>query len=168
MKSKHPSFELYEAHRPGLLSYARQLSGDAVLAEDIVQDAWLLFARQSAGTIVSPGSYLRTIVRNLLMTRARRAKIERMSEADFDVVTATVADDAVSPEETAAARETMMRVMDALDALPERQAEAIRLYHFEGMKLREVAAVLGVSIPMVHGLITEGLAICNRIRKEGQ
>lgn len=139
-----------------------------MLAEDIVQDAWLLFARQSAGTIVSPGSYLRTIVRNLLMTRARRAKIERMSEADFDVVTATVADEAVSPEETAAARETMMRVMDALDALPERQAEAIRLYHFEGMKLREVAAVLGVSIPMVHGLITEGLAICNRIRKEGQ
>ncbi|MFT8897779.1 MAG: sigma-70 family RNA polymerase sigma factor [Acetobacter sp.] len=168
MKSKHPSFELYEEHRPGLLSYARQLSGDAVLAEDIVQDAWLLFARQSAGTIVSPGSYLRTIVRNLLMTRARRAKIERMSEADFDVVSATVADDAVSPEETVAARETMMRVMEALDALPEQQAEAIRLYHFEGMKLREVAAVLGLSISMVHGLITEGLAICNRIRKEGQ
>ncbi|WP_242010247.1 RNA polymerase sigma factor [Acetobacter conturbans] len=168
MKPKPLSSDLYEAHRSGLLSYARRLSGDSVLAEDVVQDAWVLFARQPAHAISSPGNYLRTIVRNLLMTRLRRAKIERISDTDFDVVTATVADDAASPEETVAARETMTRVIDALDALPARQADAIRMYHFEGMKLREVAAMLGVSIPMVHGLITEGLAICNRIRKEGQ
>ncbi|MFT8723735.1 MAG: RNA polymerase sigma factor [Acetobacter malorum] len=168
MKTKQALSDLYEAHRSGLLSYARQLSGDSVLAEDIVHDAWVLFAKQPTQAISSPASYLRTIVRNLLLTRGRRAKIERVSDADFDVVSATVADETSSPEDVVAAREIMTCVMDALDALPKRQSDAIRMYHFEGMKLREVAAALDVSISMAHTLITEGLAICNRVRKEGQ
>ncbi|WP_349924593.1 sigma factor-like helix-turn-helix DNA-binding protein [Acetobacter pasteurianus] len=36
----------------------------------------------------------------------------------------------------------MNRVMDAIDAMPERQGKAIRMYHFDGMKLREIAQEL--------------------------
>lgn len=160
--------DLYETHRAGLLAYARRLSGDGVLAEDIVHDAWLLFSRQPSGSVLSPVSYLRTIIRNLLLGRLRRAGIERVSTADFDMTVAGIVDNTVSPEETVATREIVVRIMDAIDAMPDRQAQAIRMYHFEDMKLREVAKVLGVSVPLVHALIAEGMAICNKIRREGQ
>lgn len=168
LKSESLPVDLYETHRAGLLAYARRLSGDGVLAEDIVHDAWLLFSRQPAGSVVSPVSYLRTIIRNLLLGRLRRAGIERISTADFDVAVSTIVDNTVSPEDTVATREIVVRIMEAIDAMPDRQARAIRMYHFEGMKLREVAAALGISIPLVHGLIAEGMAVCNRIRREGQ
>ncbi|WP_366125165.1 RNA polymerase sigma factor [Acetobacter lambici] len=46
MNQKRTSLELYQTHRASLLSYATRLSGDHTVAEDIVQDVWLLFSRQ--------------------------------------------------------------------------------------------------------------------------
>lgn len=72
MNPKRTSLDLYQAHRDSLLSYATRLSGDRTAAEDIVQDVWLLFSRQQIETIVTPLNYLRTMVRNLVITRVRR------------------------------------------------------------------------------------------------
>ena len=51
MDGKRTSLELYQTHRATLLSYATRLSGDKTVAEDIVQDVWLLFSRQRVETI---------------------------------------------------------------------------------------------------------------------
>ena len=163
------SLELYQTHRASLLSYATRLSGDQAVAEDIVQDVWLLFSRQQIETIAAPLNYLRTMVRNLVITRGRRLALEATAGTDFEIATAGLADGQVSPEESAASRATMQRLVDAIEALPdERQRQAIRMYHFEGRKLREVGTRLGLSMTRVHGLIEEGMVICDRVRKEGQ
>lgn len=167
MKGKRTSLQLYEAHRERLLNYANRLSGDRTLAEDIVQDVWLLFARQPVEHIGAPLQYLRTIVRNLFITRLRRTADEETKDVDFDAVVEGIADHAASPEQAASARETLVRVLAMVDAMPLRQAEAFKLYYFEGLKLREIAARLDLSIPMVHRLIADGMTICDRIYEEG-
>ncbi|OUI99910.1 DNA-directed RNA polymerase subunit sigma-24 [Acetobacter sp. DsW_54] len=109
------------------------------------------------------------MVRNLVITRARRQRVEGTAGTDFDVATAGIADGQVSPEENVASREAMQRIVDAIAAMPDpRQRQAIRMYHFEGMKLREIAAHLDLSLTRVHGLIEDGMVICDRVRKEGQ
>ncbi|MFT8464907.1 MULTISPECIES: RNA polymerase sigma factor [Acetobacter] len=167
MKAQRTSWQLYEAHRENLLSYANRLCGDKTLAEDIVQDAWLLFSRQQVERITSPLHYLRTIVRNLLLTRGRRVSRAGLVETDFDIATVNVEDQTASPEASVAAREVMRRVFDVINLMPERQRDALMMYHFKGMKLREIAAHLGVSHALVHRLIADGVAICDRIREEG-
>jgi RNA polymerase sigma-70 factor (ECF subfamily) len=169
LNRKRTSLELYQTHRASLLSYAARLSGDKTLAEDIVQDVWLLFSRQQIETIAAPLNYLRTMVRNLVITRARRQRVEGTAGTDFEAATAGIADGQVSPEESVASREAMQRIVDAIAAMPDpRQRQAIRMYHFEGMKLREIAAHLDLSLTRVHGLIEDGMVICDRVRQEGQ
>ncbi|BAU38677.1 DNA-directed RNA polymerase sigma-70 factor [Acetobacter pasteurianus NBRC 101655] len=169
LDGKRTSLELYQTHRATLLSYATRLSGDKTVAEDIVQDVWLLFSRQRVETIAAPLNYLRTIVRNLVITRVRKEGVENTAGSDFEAVTAEIADDQVSPEENVASREAMKRIVDAIAAMPDpRQRQAIRMYHFEGLKLREIAVHLDLSLTRVHGLIEDGMAICDRVRKEGQ
>lgn len=167
MKAKPTSLQLYKAHRERLLRYANRLSGDHTLAEDIVQDTWFLFARQPVEQIGSPLQYLRAIVRNLFIARLRRTASEGTDGVDFDTATEGVMDNTASPEHEASARETLARVIAVIDAMPHRQAVAFKLYYFEGLKLREIAGHLDFSIPMVHRLIADGMAICERIYEEG-
>lgn len=169
LNRKRTSLELYQTHRACLLSYAARLSGDQTVAEDIVQDVWLLFSRQQIETIATPLNYLRTMVRNLVITRMRRQYREGVVDTDFDSATLDVADEQVSPEDRVASREVMQRIVDTIATMPDpRQRDAIRMYHFEGMKLREISAQLGLSLTRVHGLIEDGMVICDRVRKEGQ
>lgn len=168
-RKRSTSLELYQTHRASLLSYAARLSGDKTAAEDIVQDVWLLFSRQRVETIAAPLNYLRTMVRNLVITRVRRQRVEGTAGTDFEAATAGVPDGQVSPEDNVASREVMKRIVDVIAAMPDpRQRQAICMYHFEGMKLREIAAHLGLSLTRVHGLIEEGMVLCDRARKEGQ
>lgn len=162
------SHRLYETHREALISYAGRVCGDKGLAEDLVHDAWLLFHRQDAAEISSPLSYLKTIIRNLSFDRRRRSIFEKTTDAPFEETMEHVEASSVSPERDVAARQIMGKVMDAIDAMPERQKAAIRMYHFDGMKLREIAQELDISIGLAHKLISDGMKICIRIRKEEQ
>ncbi|TWT50442.1 ECF RNA polymerase sigma factor SigD [Rubripirellula amarantea] len=54
-------------------------------------------------------------------------------------------------------REDRQAVLDALDALPENQAQVIRMRHMDGMKLKEIAEVVDRSPAAVAGLLKRGL-----------
>lgn len=166
MKSERIAASLYESHRDSLVSYAGRLSGDPVTAEDIVQDAWLLFERQPDRSIREPLGYFRRIVRNLVFSNARRSRREDgfLGKGMTDAVS-QVADDAPSAEAELIARDDLRLVMQVVDALPERQVTAFKMYYFEGMKLREIATRLGISTSMAHLLVTEAMQLCDERRK---
>lgn len=146
------------------MSYAGKLSGDRASAEDIVQDAWLLMDRKARdGIIREPLGYLRRIIRNLVFAQARGARETAVAPEDM----ADVADDRPSAEAALMARQAMDRVLDAIDAMPPRQRAAIKMYHFEGMKLREIAERLGLSTSYTHRLIADGMEICDQRRRQG-
>lgn len=167
MKSERIAASLYESYRDSLVSYAGRLSGDPVAAEDIVQDAWLLFDRQPADKrIREPLGYLKRIVRNLAFTHARRNRREgRIGAEDMADAVSRLADDAPSAETQLIARDDLRLVMEVVDALPQRQVAAFKMYYFDGMKLREVAAQLGISTSLAHLLVTEAMQLCDERRK---
>lgn len=163
MGRDRPASHLYRTHRNTLVSYASKLAGDRGVAEDIVQDAWLLFDRQPhAERIAEPLGYFKRIVRNLVFARARRGQHEAPAG---DTAIAQLADERPSIEADLIAQDEMRLVMAVVHSLPMRQQAAFKLYHFEGLKLREIAGRLGISVSLTHLLVTEAMQLCDERRK---
>ncbi|EJU12681.1 DNA-directed RNA polymerase sigma-E/Sigma-24/FecI [Sphingomonas sp. LH128] len=155
---------MYEEHLGKLVLYARQVSGEARGAEDIVHDAWLLMERKAENAIIhEPVGYVRRVIRNLIFERNRRRRETSLAPEDMpDIV-----DERPSVEAQIMGREAMQLVLDAIEAMPDRQKIAIRLYHFEGLRLKDVAAQLGLSLSYTQNLIAQGMEICDRQRRLG-
>ncbi|MPY69957.1 MAG: sigma-70 family RNA polymerase sigma factor [Alphaproteobacteria bacterium] len=170
MNDEPATSRVYRTHRQALVEYAYGITGSQWLAEDVVQEAWLrLDEARSRQEIREPLRYLYRIVRNLSVDMLRRDDRERVYRGvDLDLATRLVADDTPSPERVAIDREDMRLVAAALAELPERQRLAIEMYRLGDYKLREIAERLGVSVSLVHHLIVEGMAYCDRRRREGR
>ncbi|MFG2823566.1 sigma-70 family RNA polymerase sigma factor [Kitasatospora sp. NPDC048365] len=125
---------VYQQHHRGLLRYARTLTGDRHLAEDLVAEAHLrVWQRIAAGhRIDDPRAYLATTVRNL-------ATVPREAVDPFPAEPgpAPGADPADRVAEVA-------RLRDLLGRLPERWAQVLWLAEVEDLSLEEVGARLGL------------------------
>lgn len=151
----------YLSHRGQLLHYAGRIIGDTSLAEDLVQEAWL---RCHGARPDSPLNFLYRVIRNLALDRRRQAVREdrhfiRMDDGAIQAIAA----DIPGSEAEAASRQELARLMAALNDLPEITQQAIILYRFDGLKLREIAQILDLSTARVHGLIVQGMERCRQI-----
>jgi RNA polymerase sigma-70 factor (sigma-E family) len=143
-----PSFDVFiqERHR-ALLRFALVLSGDPLLAEDLVQDAlehvgirWWLIRRRD-----DPEGYIRrTIINRFLNNRRARRREDIVDavpdQASFDPV----------PRDEALWRQ--------LASLPRHQRAVLVLRFFEDMTEAQVAEVLGCSVGAVKTSGSRGLA----------
>ncbi len=94
--------------------------------------------------------------------RERRAvDLERSLEADLDRsasgLGAWLAADQTSPSQAAERNEQMLRLADALAALPEPQREVVVLKHLRGWPLQRIAEHLDRTVPAVASLLRRGL-----------
>jgi RNA polymerase sigma-70 factor (sigma-E family) len=128
----------FETEYPGLLRFAYFVSGDAGVAEDLVQDAFVRIYR-AGGRVEREGfnAYARKTIVNLHRSGFRRAARER----------AVRQNDSVSSDTGAYALRDEM--WNAIQALSPRQRAVIALRFYEDMKERDVAAVLGMSVGSV-------------------
>ena len=146
MNAFRPSIE---AAIPALRRFARALTRDAEVADDLVQDTLVRALRSEhlfhGGEI---RSWLYTILTNLnrnrLRTLARRPVLTAINDAD--------APDASNPE--AGARD----IARALATLTEEQRVALLLVVLEGLSYRNVAEVQGVPIGTVMSRIARARA----------
>lgn len=67
----------FEAQRPRLLRIAYRMLGTRRDAEDVVQDAWLRFARVELSTVREPEAFLVRMVTRLAIDALRAAKLRR-------------------------------------------------------------------------------------------
>ena len=105
-------------------------------------------------------SYVFTVARNLLITRARRAKIisfDLFAEMDQLAQSQWELADRLTPERHATGRQELQRAIEGMDNLPPRCREVLRLRKIEGLSTREVADRLGVSISAVEQQLTLGM-----------
>lgn len=124
---------------------------------DIRQDVYehaLIGAHRAIPT--APRAYLLTIARNILLNRARRAKI-----VSFDLVADLEELDCLAEgydaENRLMARDQLRRAEAGLDLLPPRCREVVRLRKLEGLSTRDVAARLGVGHHTVERQLTLGM-----------
>jgi len=138
--------ELYQRHAQAAGRFAFLLTGDRVLAEDLVQDAFVRVIGRFHHLRV-PGAfwtYLRRTIVNLHTSLLRHRRVER----------AYLEREGRAPSQTGPAdlddREDLWR---AVLALPPRQRAAIVLRYYEDLSEREAADVLGCSTAAAKSLI---------------
>lgn len=152
------------AHRAELVEYASRIVGNRAFAEDVVQEAWLRFGEAAENQLLrEPLAYLYRVVRNLAVDGRRRIGREKQVIADgFDVINDVALDDRPSAETVLLYKEEYAMVMAAIAELPERTRVAVEMHRFGGRKLKEIAAHLGISVPLAHVLVSEGIQTCKR------
>jgi RNA polymerase sigma factor (sigma-70 family) len=156
---------LFMANRAALVEYASGIIGNRAQAEDLVQEAWLRFDEVVERRFLDqPLAYLYRIVRNLALDGRRRLRRESqvIAGAELDAVAEVTADGRPSAEAVLLYKDEYDLVMEAIAELPERTRIAVEMHRFGGRKLREIAAALGISVPMAHVLVAEGLQRCKR------
>ncbi|MDB5494452.1 MAG: polymerase sigma-70 factor, subfamily [Phenylobacterium sp.] len=138
---------------PRLMSLAQRMLGEASEAEDVAQETFLRVWKQAPRW--RPGrakfdTWLHRVALNLCYDRLRRRREIVTDEPPEQ------ADPGPSPDRGLEARDVASRVSRALAALPDRQREAIVLCHYQELGNIEAAAVMGVSVEALEGLLGRG------------
>jgi len=134
---------LFREEGPGLRRYFRYRLRNDEDALDYVQEVFArLVAAVRDGTPSQPVAYLRRIAMNLLIDRSR---------SERPVHCAITVEIAVPPEQEEAllVKDVMTTYEAALESMTDRTRTVFLLYRVEGLKYREIADRLGVSIPAV-------------------
>ena len=91
----------------------------------------------------------------------RAVDLERSLEADLDHsasgLAGWLAADQTSPNQAAVRNEELLRLADALAALPEPQREVVVLKHLRGWTLQRIGGHLDRTVPAVASLLRRGL-----------
>lgn len=145
-------FELqFQKLYPSLFRYLHRLTGDADVAEDIAQEAFVRLIRQPLPEDeVRP--WLFTVAMNLVRDHARKTERRQrlLTSAPVLVNPTTLPDDDVERSERVA------KVRASLDRLPLRDRQLLMMRE-EGFKYEEIAAVIGVAPASVGTLIARAL-----------
>jgi RNA polymerase sigma-70 factor (ECF subfamily) len=139
--------ELYRQGAPKVRGFLLRLCGDAALADDLCQEAFLRVHRARGS--FAPGAaalpWLLAIARNAFLDQTRRARARPRSVGGDDALAEREAPAGARADEELAAREAAAVVGRTLQALPVSQREAFVLIRFEGLRVSEAAEVLGTS-----------------------
>jgi RNA polymerase sigma-70 factor (ECF subfamily) len=124
------------------------LTGNMTEAQDVVAEAFVraVSKRENILAADSPEAWLRTVARNIAVSRWKRAKhlallLRRAAEPDPVV-------DGVSPDRVA--------VMAAIRRLPRPQAETVALHYIADLSVADIAVTLDVSEGTVKSRLSRG------------
>lgn len=154
--------ELYDQLRPSLMAYLRGLGLAVDEAEDVIQESFLRLVRHRGREREDENlrGWLFRVAHNLTMDRFRMGGRLVSDGIDHDLTESPplqLADTSLSPEEIVIEREEQQRVWAAMARLTTQQRLAV-LLRAEGLRYREIAAVLEVSTQRVAELVQGGLA----------
>ncbi len=145
---------LVRRHGGWAARFAERLTGNAALAEEVVQAAFLKVWQKSEAWEGRSrfSTWFYRVLHNLAIdqVRARRSDHEELDES--------LPDHRDGPEQVAARDQRDARVRAALAALPERQRLAVVLSHYEGCSQTEAAAILGIGEGAVESLLSRARA----------
>ncbi|MEZ6061750.1 MAG: sigma-70 family RNA polymerase sigma factor [Planctomycetaceae bacterium] len=150
---------------------SREVQGK-VDPSDIVQQTLLLAHRAESdfrGTIESERiAWLKKILSNVIARTLRdlrrdRRDIRREQSLEDDLLESwmklenSLAITVDAPPDAIARQETLLKLCDAVEQLPEAQRMAVELHHFAGLTISQVAEELDRSPTAVAGLLKRGL-----------
>jgi len=142
----------------GLFNYSLKVLQDSELAGDAVQELFIKIwmKRSTIGGLRKVKPYFFTALRRQILNqlrnlRLRELKIGSMPQPDIDF----------SPEEIVIRKEDygslQERIVELLNALPQRQKEVIYLHYFEDMDYTQIAEVMGIHYQSVLNLTQKAL-----------
>ena len=131
---------LYKRHRGRLYRFVLRAIKHRSSAEELFQEAWIrvIEARTRYAPQARFTTWLYTIAHNLLVDHWRKKGLSLVQLDDDPPVAAPD-----NPARQAEARESLARLLRAIDDLPAAQREAFLLHEEAGLSVAEIAAVTG-------------------------
>lgn len=130
-----------------LCHYASHFLNDDEQATEAVQDFFVRLWEKRSSFVVESSlrHYLFRSVRNQCLNLIRQDKVRQLHAVRLQE--ALLADNA--PEEYSISPEMLVKIDESIAALPEKRREIFRLNREEGLKYREIAEKLGISVKTV-------------------
>lgn len=135
---------LFRAYYAGLCGYARKYVAESEVAEEIVQDIFVLLweKRETLAIKSSFKSYLFRAVNNKCLNYLKHQQVRNTYQAhaqQADPVHAAPSDDLL------AAQELEHKILATLSSLPKQRRKIFQMSRYEGLKYREIAEKLNLS-----------------------
>ncbi|MET1162807.1 MAG: sigma-70 family RNA polymerase sigma factor [Pseudoxanthomonas sp.] len=106
----------------------------------------------------TPKAFLFATARHLMADRVRRSRVVSI-EAVGDLESLNVLIEEVTPERWSSGRQTLKRLTEAFDRLPDRCREVVWLRRVEELPQKEVAMRLGISEKTVEKHVAKGVRL---------
>jgi RNA polymerase sigma-70 factor (ECF subfamily) len=145
---------LVQKYRRPLVSFMYRMARNTAAAEDLAQEVFLRVyrSRQTYEASAKFTTWLYRIATNLAVNHARDTRHERpevtvsLDEPDEETgTTLDVADSSITAEEALVRRERMAAIRGKVEALPERQRQAVIMHKYQQMDYKQIADVLKLS-----------------------
>lgn len=146
--------QLVDRHLGRVHRLATRLLDDASEAEDVAQELFLRLWQAAPNWRrgeARVSTWIHTVTLNLCRDRLRRRRPQL--RIDETVEHLLPADESAQPEHRLQSDQREQQLRAAIQALPERQREALLLFHFEGLDQAECAAALDVSVDALESLL---------------
>ena len=148
---------VFASQRAALLRFLAARTGNADLAQDLVQDLWLRIAHKApahpaSGPIANPRAYLFAAANHLALDHARGTLRRTLRDGQWQAETDGALhppdlrpDPAPPADEALIAAQEAALLARAIAQLPSGAARALTLHRIEGLSHSEVAAEMGIS-----------------------
>jgi RNA polymerase sigma factor (sigma-70 family) len=147
--------ELFARHHEELLRYVARFTGDADLAEDVVQDAFVRLAERPPHKDDQLRAWLYRVATNLAIDATRGAR-RRLKLVEGRAGELPMADPPPDPAAQLVREEQRQKVRAALALLSEKE-RAVLLMREEGFAHREIAVAVGTTTGSVGTMIARAL-----------
>jgi len=139
--------ELYQQFHKKLQLFSKAIVRNDELAEELVEDVFVkLWCNRSRITeIENITVYLYVAVKNKSLNTLSRKATELVTSG-FDFLDIDVNDEAPGPQDLMITAEMMQRMHKAIEALPPRCKMIFKLIREDGLKYKEVAEILNISV----------------------
>ncbi|HVW09494.1 MAG TPA: sigma-70 family RNA polymerase sigma factor [Bryobacteraceae bacterium] len=157
---------LFDRHRGPLLRYLYSFQITVPDAEEIIQEVFLSLFRhlRESKSRANLHGWIFKVAHNLALRNRVRGRRHSERFTYMPAVSAIAADPAPGPEEALAARQRRERLLAVVRALPEQDQFCLSL-RAEGLRYREIAEVLGISLGSVANSIEKSMG--RLMRSEG-
>jgi RNA polymerase sigma-70 factor (ECF subfamily) len=151
--------ELFEQFRNPLLRYALSFGVTVHDAEEIIQEVFLaLFLHlQARGSRKNLRGWIFRVTHNLALKQRYADRRSQLRTVSGETNVAERSDPAPNPEEHLSSVQKRRRLLSVVEALPFADQGCLRL-RAEGLRYREIASVLGMSLGAVSISLTRSLA----------
>lgn len=136
--------KLIQAYRKPVYSYLLRSGFDRSSCDDLFQD--IFFKIHKSAKTYQPSRPLSPWIFTIAVNTVRNHKRDQLPTALCIDEVEELLDSSPSPENSAQSKETLLWLEKAMLALPDREAQALHLASVQGLKIKDIAQILGQPI----------------------
>jgi RNA polymerase sigma-70 factor (family 1) len=165
---QHAFRQVFYCYHKRLVHFASSLVKTREAAEEIVGDVFIKVWKNRAGLghIQNLKIYLYTATKNTALNYLSKKALENITDS-FDNLDISLQETAISPEQIMITAEMNKKICDAVNSLPPRCKMIFKLVREDGLRYKEVAEILHISVNTIETQMTLAIKrIAEAIRRD--